>query len=86
MEVTLDCTLFSDKFSTHNYLKQSLGFPDYYGSNLDALYDCLVELSDCRILLTNSHALTKSGTYGENLLDTIRDAAEHNPGLELVLL
>lgn len=86
MEVTLDCTLFSDKSSAHHYLKQSLGFPDYYGGNLDALYDCLLELSNCRILLSNSYTLQQLGAYGKSLLDTIRDAAEHNPGLELVLL
>lgn len=27
----------------HNYLKDSLGFPDYYGANLSALADCLAE-------------------------------------------
>ena len=29
----------------HNYLKNSLGFPDYYGDNLSALADCLAETS-----------------------------------------
>ena len=86
MEVVLDCTLFLDKISAHHYLKQTLGFPNYYGGNLDALYDCLMELSSCRLLLQNSHAVQQLGSYGENLLSTIRDAAEHNPGLELVIL
>ncbi|SFX09865.1 ribonuclease inhibitor [Thermoactinomyces sp. DSM 45891] len=25
----------------HKLLKEKLGFPDYYGENLDALWDCL---------------------------------------------
>ena len=28
----------------HDYLKEALNFPDYYGKNLDALYDCLCEI------------------------------------------
>ena len=27
----------------HDYLKKALNFPNYYGKNLDALYDCLTE-------------------------------------------
>lgn len=28
----------------HCYLKQMMDFPDYYGNNLDALYDLLTEI------------------------------------------
>ncbi len=27
----------------HDYLKEALGFPDYYGRNMSALADCLAE-------------------------------------------
>ncbi len=27
------------------YLKKKMDFPDYYGKNLDALYDCLTDIS-----------------------------------------
>ncbi|MBQ1509085.1 MAG: barstar family protein [Erysipelotrichaceae bacterium] len=33
----------------HDYLKMIFGFPEYYGKNLDALYDCLGDLGDTEI-------------------------------------
>ena len=27
----------------HDYLAEALNLPDYYGKNLDALYDCLTK-------------------------------------------
>lgn len=83
MEVILDCTLLTDKATAHPYLKEQFSFPDYYGCNLDALYDCLMELSDCQIILQNPASLYEEGTYGAALLATLRDAADDNPNLEL---
>ena len=57
MEVILDCTLLTDKATAHPYLKEQFSFPDYYGCNLDALYDCLMELSDCQNILQNPASL-----------------------------
>lgn len=83
MEVMLDCTRFTDKASAHAYLKEQFGFPNYYGNNLDALYDCLMELSNCQILLQNPSSLFAMGEYGTALLETLQDAARDNPTLEL---
>lgn len=83
MEVILECALLAQKATAHPHLKERFSFPDWYGNNLDALYDCLTELSDCRILLQEPAALF-AAPYGEAVLDTLRDAARSNPGLELV--
>lgn len=83
MEVILNCGKLTDKATAHPYLKEQFSFPDYYGSNLDALYDCLMEVSDCQIILQDPAVLYSSGSYGEALLDTLRDAARDNPTLEL---
>lgn len=34
-----------DKTSTMDAIAAALSFPDYFGHNLDALYDCLTDLS-----------------------------------------
>lgn len=30
----------------HEYIAKSMDFPDYYGKNLDALYDCLTDIDE----------------------------------------
>lgn len=60
----------------HDYLVEVLDLPDYYGKNLDALYDCLTEI-DCEIELINSNELDK------DMLDTFKDAAYENDLLKL---
>lgn len=30
----------------HEYIAQQMGFPHYYGRNLDALFDCLTDITE----------------------------------------
>ena len=58
----------------HKYLKKALDFPDYYGENLDALYDCLCDLN-CEIHFKNAVEVK------ECILDTFEDAMNENENL-----
>lgn len=59
----------------HDYLMEALNLPDYYGKNLDALYDCLTEM-ECEIELINAEKADK------DIIDTFKDAACENDFLK----
>ena len=39
--VELDFAGIKSLWELHEYLKEAFGLPDYYGHNMDALWDCL---------------------------------------------
>ena len=46
---------------THRYLERTLRLPPYYGHNLDALYDCLSDLSqNVFIILINGDSMQEN--------------------------
>lgn len=85
--VTVDFTGLNTPQSVHHALFQALSFPEYYGNNLDALFDCLTELDeDVEIILHNFPALEASvGSWSEQLMRVFRCAAEENPGLHITV-
>ena len=63
----------------HEYLMKALNLPDYYGKNLDALYDCLTEM-ECDIELINA------GEVDQEVIDTFQDAAKENEFLKFKIV
>lgn len=65
------------KKERHDYLKEVFNFPDYYGKNLDALYDCLCEIGvETEIILINSDCVS------HDMIETFEDAASENENLK----
>ena len=63
----------------HDALALALDFPEYYGRNLDALWD-LVSTLEADVILTGSDAMLAAlGEYGESLIATLQEAAQANP-------
>lgn len=69
----------------HKYLRSALALPVYYGSNLDALYDCLTEITEETELIVPQDVTKEEylGWYGSQLLQVLQDAAEENPSLKV---
>lgn len=63
----------------HGYIKEKLDFPDYYGENLDALFDCLTEMDRKTIIIKDSKIVD------EEIVATFVDASKENPDIELIL-
>lgn len=45
-EIILDCAQIADEIQLHQALFNALSLPEWYGHNLDALFDCLTELEE----------------------------------------
>ena len=81
--VTLSGNKMLTKEAMHTYLARKLKFPSYSGKNLDALHDCLGEISHpLHLTVTFTDRLTEElGDYGETFLGVLKDVAEENENI-----
>jgi len=86
-EITLDISTYEEKISLHRYLKEQMGFPFYYGANLDALFDELSSMTD-PVHITLCYSTTPKGKmteYTPRILRVFGDAASGNYNLKLTV-
>ena len=83
-KVIIDCEKLLQKEQAHLYLAEALEFPDYYGKNLDALFDCLTELGDCTIFLESENILRQTDGYETKVLKVLEEAALINSNLKII--
>lgn len=87
MEVRIYQSLMTTRREAHEHLAEQLGFPEYYGKNLDALHDLLTERGeDTEIIVEGSEVLAEAmNGYGKRIINVLLAAARYNEHLKVTL-
>jgi ribonuclease inhibitor len=82
-KVVIQGSKLTDKNTLHQILKKELNLPDYYGENLDALWDCLttdIELSLTIEWVDFQKSKDLLGDYAESTLEIFNEAEKFTRG------
>ncbi len=85
-EIVLDGLELRSLEEVHDRFAQALALPEWYGRNLDALFDCLTELkAPVMVRLLHQEALEdRLDRRGRALVRLLRRAAAENPQVTLL--
>jgi len=80
MYLILDGRAIPSREALHDLLAEMLALPEYYGRNLDALYDCLTDFSQpLDVILLHTDTLEENlGGYADALQQLLQDSAAEN--------
>lgn len=85
-EYLVDLSDVTTRETLHDALEKALPLPEYYGRNLDALFDALTSLPEpCTILFANvSEARAAIPDYIERLREMCRDVQWENRNVQIL--
>lgn len=78
-EYILDLTNIKSYYYLHKEIKKTFDFPDYYGENLDALWDCTKDYveSPSKIIIIGKDKVPKDmREYVKDMIDVFTDASK----------
>ena len=75
--VILDAKKMLEKEKMHEYFVKKFDLPEYYGKNLDALFDCLCEINEPTLIKLKNERALDDGTK-ESLTQLFRDVCSEN--------
>lgn len=87
-EIIIHCADIESRDTFHTVFAEALSFPEWYGRNLDAMYDLLCAISEDTILTLRSWE-TMAGVlrmYAFSARQVLEDAEEQNPHLTVHIL
>ena len=84
--IVLDFTDCKYPADIHRVLKESFGFPEYYGANWDALWDCLNDLffssEEALVKICGISTLDKEmQAYLKPMFELFSDISDDNPNI-----
>ena len=83
--VILDAKKMVEKEKMHEYFAKKFDLPEYYGKNLDALFDCLCEINEPTLIkLKNEDTL--QGDTKESLIRLFHDVCNENEMVKFELV
>lgn len=87
MKLELDGNAFDNREQLHEEIARQLNFPEYYGENLDALWDILSSWAEpLEISVVHSEGLLQYlGSYGEAVLELFQEAEDENDAITVSL-
>jgi ribonuclease inhibitor len=79
MKVVIEGNKMKNIKELHNVIKEELEFPQYYGANLDALWDCLTGWIDLPMIVewrNYTECENFLGNYAMKVLEVFKEAEE----------
>lgn len=82
-KIVLDLNKYSSRDELQEALAETMNFPDWYGRNLDALYDCLTDIVDptCVGICHLEDDQSEMVKYRRKVVRVFQDAEEENDAL-----
>ena len=84
--VQLSAAAWDSPEKAHDALARALSFPAYYGRNLDALHDCLTDLDDTQLVITDCSGPARAMENWPGFLSVFFDSAAENARLDIRLM
>lgn len=75
--VILDAKKMVEKEKMHEYFAKKFDLPEYYGKNLDALFDCLCEINEPTLIKLKNEDALQCDTK-ESLIRLFHDVCSEN--------
>lgn len=85
-EILLDERDFASLADVHELLADQLDFPDYYGQNLAALWDCLGDLSDPVTFIVYRADAGQQREWFDRLVHVLQRANEHLGAVKTIIV